>query len=212
MLSIYLLLISCSVSAENISSILAKYTQQIPSTTRQLIIVKATKKPMANVFILQKNANLWTQVFPTIEADVGSQGISSNKIEGDDKTPAGLFALGPAFSSESLALKTNYRHVNSLDKFIDDADDKNYNHWVHGETKATSYETMLREDGVYKYGVVINYNMHPVVPGRGSAIFMHIWYGPNIGSTGCVTMSEENMLKILHWLDGTQNPYILITN
>lgn len=210
MLRIFLLLFCFSANADDISNIIKKYT--IPSTTSQLIIVQGLTIPIANVYLLKRNKSTWQQVFPKIKANVGSKGISNNKIEGDDKTPAGLFSLGTTFGYESITLKINYRQITASDKFIDDPNDPQYNQWVHGKTNANSYENMLRDDGIYKYGVVINYNMNPVVKGRGSAIFMHIWYGYGIGSIGCVTMSKDNILRILKWLDKSQNPYVLITN
>ena len=210
MLRIFLLLICFSVKADDISFILKKYN--IPSNTHQLILVKNLKTPVVDIYLLQKTRSTWKQISPIIAANVGSKGISSHKKEGDDKTPEGLFSLGTAFGYESMNLKVNYRLVTATDKFIDDPNDPNYNQWVHGDTNAASYENMLRDDGIYKYGIVINYNTNPIVKGRGSAIFLHIWYGYNIGSIGCITISEDNMLKTLKWLDKSQNPYILITN
>ncbi len=212
MLRIFLYLVCFSVNAMDVSTILKKYSTQIPSNTKQLILVKALNTPEAEVYPLQRNESSWIQVLPTISANIGSRGISYNKIEGDDKTPAGLFPLGAAFGNESMTLKINYRQITAIDKFIDDPDDPKYNQWVHGTTTANSYENMLRDDGIYKYGIIIKYNMNPIVKRRGSAVFMHVWYGYNIGSIGCVTVSEENMLKTLQWLDSSLNPYILITN
>ncbi len=212
MLRIFLCLACFTVNAMDVSSILKKYSTQIPPNTKQLILVKAINTPDAIVYTLQRNESTWVQILPIISANVGSRGISYNKIEGDDKTPAGLFPLGTAFGNESMRLKVNYLQITAIDKFIDDPDDPKYNQWVHGATNANSYENMLRDDGIYKYGIVIKYNMNPTLKGRGSAVFMHIWYGYNIGSIGCITVSEENMLKILQWLDSSFNPYILITN
>ncbi len=212
MLRIFLCLVCFTVNAMDVSTILKKYSTQIPSNTKQLILVKALNTPVAEVYTLQRNESTWVQVLPTISANVGSRGISYDKIEGDNKTPAGLFPLGTAFDNESMALKVNYRQITRIDKFIDDPDDPKYNQWVHGIATANSYENMLRDDGTYKYGIVIKYNMNPIVKGRGSAIFMHIWYGYNIGSIGCITVSEKDMLKIIQWLDNSLNPHILITN
>ena len=211
MLRVFLCLICFNVNAMDISTTLEKYSTQIPLSTQQLILVKALHNPVANVYTLQRNGYIWEQVLPTITANIGSKGISYNKIEGDNKTPAGLFPFGTAFGNEYMTLKVNYRQITTIDKFIDDPNDPKYNQWVHGATTANSYEKMLRDDGIYKYGIVINYNMNPIIKGRGSAVFMHIWYGYNIASIGCVTVSAENMLKILQWLDSSLHPYILIT-
>jgi L,D-peptidoglycan transpeptidase YkuD (ErfK/YbiS/YcfS/YnhG family) len=132
------------------------------------------------------------------------------KKEGDMKTPAGLYPLGEAFGTEPLALKMDYRYITTDDKFVDDVTNKNYNTWVKGKTDAKSFESMLIKE--YKMGIVINYNMNPVVPGAGSAIFMHLWRSIDVPTLGCIAMDEQHLLKLLHWLDKQQHPYILITN
>jgi L,D-peptidoglycan transpeptidase YkuD (ErfK/YbiS/YcfS/YnhG family) len=38
---------------------------------------------------------------------------------------------------------------------------------------------------------------------------MHIWKEENVPTAGCVAMSEENILKILDWLDPAASPIII---
>lgn len=190
--------------------------KNLPNSTTQLIVVTQHNPGIAaQITLLQKNSNQWQQsaAIPPISAVVGSEGITSaaQKIEGDNKTPAGLYKLGPAYGTKPLALKMDYRYITNQDKFIDDPKSKDYNTWVVGNTSATSYEAMNLGHGAYDLGLVINYNMNPVIPGKGSAIFMHIWESSTIGTHGCVAMAKPNMLKLLKWLDKNSNPYILIT-
>ena len=85
-----------------------------------------------------------------------------------------------------------------------------YNRWVKkAETLAASYEFMKRDDNLYKYGVVIEYNTDPVIKGNGSAIFLHIWKGEGIPTAGCVAVSEEDIIKILGWLDPAASPLMI---
>ena len=42
-------------------------------------------------------------------------------------------------------------------------------------------EALWRISPQYRYFAVIEYNAHPVVPGRGSAIFLHVRVGPDGG-------------------------------
>jgi L,D-peptidoglycan transpeptidase YkuD (ErfK/YbiS/YcfS/YnhG family) len=92
---------------------------------------------------------------------------------------------------------------------VDDVNSEDYNKWVKGKPNAASCEKMKRDDDQYKYGVVIEYNMYPIVKGKGSAIFLHVWKdgGPTLG---CVSMSEEMVLKILGWLDPAKKPLIIM--
>ena len=71
---------------------------------------------------------------------------------------------------------------------------------------------MRRSDNLYKYGIVIEYNTNPVIKGYGSAIFFHIWRGKDVTTEGCVAVSEDNIIRILEWLDPTARPLIIMGN
>jgi len=93
--------------------------------------------------------------------------------------------------------------------WIDDVADPGYNRWVkQSETRAVSFERMRRADDLYKFGLVIEYNTDPVVFGHGSAIFFHVWAGPRSTTAGCVAAKEEDVRKILAWLDPEARPMI----
>jgi L,D-peptidoglycan transpeptidase YkuD (ErfK/YbiS/YcfS/YnhG family) len=104
-----------------------------------------------------------------------------------------------------------YRQALADDLWIDDPNAPDYNTWVkQGQTRANSYEKMRRDDNLYQYGIVIAYNTHPVIKNHGSAIFFHVWAGDESTTAGCVAVSEEDILKILAWLNPEANPVILI--
>jgi L,D-peptidoglycan transpeptidase YkuD (ErfK/YbiS/YcfS/YnhG family) len=46
--------------------------------------------------------------------------------------------------------------------------------------------------------------------GKGSAIFLHIWSGPDGSTAGCVALDEANLLTILQWLDKAKQPRMLV--
>ena len=71
-------------------------------------------------------------------------------------------------------------------------------------------EKMKREDGLYRHGIVIEYNMDPIVRGKGSAIFLHRWQGKGKSTRGCVAMPEHQILRLLSWLDPAQKPLIIM--
>jgi len=79
---------------------------------------------------------------------------------------------------------------------------------VVGNTEAKNYEPMLIEP--YKMGAVINYNMAPAIPGKGSAIFIHLWRAKNKPTAGCVATDKQHMVTILKWLNKDSKPYIYI--
>jgi L,D-peptidoglycan transpeptidase YkuD (ErfK/YbiS/YcfS/YnhG family) len=56
---------------------------------------------------------------------------------------------------------------------------------------------MWREDDLYDALVVIGYNMEPIVPGAGSAIFLHIATPDFAPTAGCVAVQKEVLLGLL---------------
>ena len=162
---------------------------------------------------LEKNGGLWKIVFPRVNATIGEKGFASlnKKKEGDRRSPTGIFRLGTAFGyGPSVATKMPYRQATEEDFWVDDVDSEDYNKWVRGPPKAASAEKMKREDGLYKYGIVIEYNTDPVIKGRGSAIFLHRWGGRGRPTLGCVATPEGNVLRLLEWLDPAKKPLIIL--
>jgi L,D-peptidoglycan transpeptidase YkuD (ErfK/YbiS/YcfS/YnhG family) len=120
------------------------------------------------VYAGEKKDNHWKWVLGPMEAMIGKNGFASpgEKREGDGKTPSGIFSLKRAFGYDKTAkTKMPYRQASEEDLWVDDPNAVDYNQSVkQGETGAASYEKMKREDGQYKYGIVIEYNTDPVSP------------------------------------------------
>jgi L,D-peptidoglycan transpeptidase YkuD (ErfK/YbiS/YcfS/YnhG family) len=68
---------------------------------------------------------------------------------------------------------------------------------------------MSRSPISYRSLAVIDYNTHPIVPGRGSGIFLHISAsgGPTLG---CVSLTRAQLVTVLRWLDPAASPEIVI--
>lgn len=155
----------------------------------------------------------WRQVFAPMSASIGRAGFapSGQKREGDGRTPVGVYWLGHAFGyAPAAATKLSYRQATENDFWVDDPESAMYNKWVTRKPRLGTFERMKRDDDLYKYGVVIEYNTESTVPGEGSAIFMHVWRGPDAPTSGCVALSEKNLLKLLKWLDRMQKPVIIL--
>jgi L,D-peptidoglycan transpeptidase YkuD (ErfK/YbiS/YcfS/YnhG family) len=56
---------------------------------------------------------------------------------------------------------------------------------------------MWRQDDLYDALVIIGYNMEPVVPGAGSAIFLHVATPEFAPTAGCVAVKKEVLLGLL---------------
>ena len=56
----------------------------------------------------------------------------------------------------------------------------------------------MGEPRAYPHLAVIEFNMRPVVPGKGSGIFLHAQTGgPTIG---CVSIAKDELRAVLRWL------------
>lgn len=184
--------------------------QQAPDMA-QLIAVKASAVPAttAQVWVLENG--VWAKQGAEFAAVVGRNGTTRNKREGDGKTPEGLFPFVEMYGvTERTGLKMDYTKLTAQDKWIDDVNHADYNKYVRGATTAKSFEKLLRTDHQYDLFAVVGYNMTPIVPGLGSAIFMHIWRHEGNGTDGCVAMAPENMERMAQLLDPAKQPHILI--
>ena len=177
-----------------------------------LIVAIGNSLPQDNVALyLLKTTRFWDAEVKNIPAVIGKRGATTSKIEGDNKTPFGLYKISLIFGTSPHGIvNMPFRQITANDKYVDDQEHPDYNNWVAGETTAKSYETMLREDGLYELGAVIDYNTNPVISGKGSAIFIHIWRGNNIGTEGCIAMDLMSLKLIFKKLDQSKNPHILI--
>jgi L,D-peptidoglycan transpeptidase YkuD (ErfK/YbiS/YcfS/YnhG family) len=184
--------------------------------TRQAVVVVPTGKTIfhAAISAWKKTAKGWQRVMGPWPAVVGRNGFapSGEKREGDGRTPSGIFPVEMSFGrAKAIGTHIPYRQATADDVWVDDVKSTQYNQWVHGAPQATSFETMLRPDGLYDLGVVIGYNTRPVVPGQGSAIFIHIWRDEGKKPTaGCVALSRARVSKLLVWLDASKAPVVVL--
>lgn len=139
------------------------------------------------------------------------------KKEGDGKSPAGVFALGPSFGYPQrppAGARLPYTRTDADWLCIDDPSSAHYNEVLDtaGVKKDwSSFEAMRRPDELYRRVILVDHNPEPVA-GAGSCIFLHIWHGPDGGGTaGCTAMAPAPMEALLAWLDPAARPvYVLL--
>lgn len=141
-----------------------------------------------------------SEVFGT-RGTCGRAGITADKVEGDKKTPAGLYSFLMAFGlKDDPGSQISYRKVQDGDCFVDDVGSRYYNQYVKaGEAQPDwrSAEVLKNQGPCYNYALVLDYNKD-CVPGRGSAIFLHCPKVVNDTYTaGCIGIPEERMKTIL---------------
>jgi len=67
---------------------------------------------------------------------------------------------------------------------------------------------MSKSPRAYAYLAVVEFNMSPIVPGRGSGIFLHVQTGSP--TNGCISLRRPSLLHVLRWLSPASMPRIVI--
>jgi len=108
---------------------------------------------------------------------IGPGGIAVKGGEGDGITPRGRWPVREIFyRPDRIArpqVKLPLRAIRPQDGWCDAPHDANYNRLVTLPYRASA-ERMWRDDHLYDLVAVLGYNDDPVVPGKGSAIFLHL--------------------------------------
>ncbi len=138
-----------------------------------------------------------------------------HKIEGDGKSPAGIFNLTEAFGGgdKPTNLEMPYLKLEKFTECVDDVKSSHYNTIVNrmqvGNFDWNSSEKMLAVGENYDLGVFVAHNSSPPVRGKGSCIFLHIWTSETTGTAGCTAMARENIEKILTFINIEKHPFLI---
>jgi len=135
-----------------------------------------------------------------VRCALGRTGVRAEKREGDGATPAGVFPLRSVmYRPDRVAPPATNLPVRAIvvdDGWCDDRADPAYNQLIRLPHSAR-HERLWRDDGLYDLLAVIGYNDDPVVPGAGSAIFLHV-AAPGYGPTeGCVAVAIADLIALL---------------
>ena len=131
---------------------------------------------------------------------IGKNGLSRKKIEGDNKTPKGIFELGPLYYRDDRIkdLKSNIKKIKINKKMgwcNDKNDKKNYNKLIKIK-KNLKYEKLYRKDKKYDLIIPIKYNFKKRILGKGSCIFLHLTKNYK-ATAGCIAMKENDFMVML---------------
>jgi L,D-peptidoglycan transpeptidase YkuD (ErfK/YbiS/YcfS/YnhG family) len=184
---------------------------------QQLITVDAPrlKATTATVRLWRREKDCWVLAAGPWPGRVGWNGLSRNRREGDGTTPLGTFGIGPVMYGvgRNPGVRYRYRRLVCGDWWNEDVTSPTYNRFVHVECGTrppftTKSEGLWQQPHAYRHFAVIDYNTHPVVPGRGSGIFLHVMRrGP---TNGCVSIALPHLVQTLRWLRPDAQPRITI--
>ena len=137
------------------------------------------------------------------QCSVGKNGITRKKIEGDKKTPSGIFKIEHLYYRKDRisSPETNLKCIkinNKMGWCNDKNHPKKYNQLINVNNDI-GHEKLFRKDHKYDLLIPIKFNFNKRILGRGSCIFIHLTkdYKP---TAGCIALKKSDfliMLKIL---------------
>ena len=211
---------------------------QVPHNCSQAIVGVASGWNSSHVTLslYQKSSRGWQRIGEPWKARLGRNGLAwgrglhplpqssaHTKKEGDGRAPAGIFRLGGAYGYAAAIKrhpKLKYHKVTAHDLWIEDQTSPYYNrHLILDHLPQATWEKkaqMRQNDYAHSLKLYIGHNDSILggkpIPGRGSAIFFHIWRGGGSKPTaGCTTMQETKLKQLIASIDPTKHPvYILL--
>ena len=131
---------------------------------------------------------------------LGKGGIKQKEREGDFITPKGKFKLIKIYyRSDRIKKISSVLKKIKIKKnmgWCDDVSSNYYNKQIK-INKKISHEKLHRKDNVYDIIVVLNYNLNPIIKGKGSAIFLHIAKKNYNKTQGCIALKKNELLSLI---------------
>lgn len=227
-------LVSCAsrpAFSEPPADVLVAIAPRLTSTSQALVVLGAGTSRFVQVWLLERDPAMvagtactgfqpgdpqtldggWRITVGPIPGVIGERGFASpgEKREGDRRSPTGTFTLTEAFGTDPIA-PTNlpYKVVSDYDAWCEDPASPNYNQWIVLSESDLLTDRLKRADDLYRHAAVIDYNRWPVIPGAGSAIFLHRADPDGAGTLGCVGLDAVDLLQVLKRLNPTLQPII----
>ncbi len=212
---------SSSLFAQDLTNLLKQGAR-----TNQLIVVIAENN-QTNEATLQRYARInnrskWQKVGESFTVNLGKKGLAWDqnlpetirqhdpiKQEGDYHSPAGIFAVGDVFATDTIKTNMPFFKLQQDTICVDDANSKYYNKILinsNAVKKDWNSAEQMHDYPEYDRGIVVQYNSAQTKH-AGSCIFMHIKYSPT--TSGCTSMSKENIETLIAWLNVKQHPVLV---
>ena len=135
---------------------------------------------------------------------IGKNGKSKNKMEGDKKTPIGIFGIENLYYRNDRIKKpsTKLKCIKITKDMVwcDAPNDKKYYNKLIKTKNNIDTEKLYRNDYKYNLMIPIKYNYPKSIKSKGSCIFIHLTndYKP---TAGCIALNKKDfliMLKIIN--------------
>lgn len=204
----------------------------IPENCGQIILVLSPQASsrQAQLWLLERSPfSGWRARTGPLSATLGGNGLGWGaglhrsppppgfpvKLEGDRRSPAGIFRIPFAFgippAEEAGHLRLPYTPLTSHTIGVDDITSRHYNRIVDDREVLrdwTGHEAMSRHTKLYEWGAFIAHNPD-CIPGLGSCIFLHLIPDKGRPTAGCTALHKQDLQTVLHWLDAEKNPLLI---
>ena len=197
------------VSPDFVSPVLAA-TCPAPLAQAKRLVLVATQFMDTALATLQlftrRSANMsWKRVGAAEPAVVGKAGLGwgypfidvkdgeePEKIEGDNRTPAGFFRIGSSFGF-APSRRPGYIELKAGETVcVEDPSSPLYNTIAKRSDIGSVQADDMRSSPFYRSGLFVDYPSDRATQ-RGSCILIHIWSAPDRGTAGCVGLSEARV-------------------
>jgi len=180
---------------------LAQASRLVLVTTQSMDTALATLQ-----LFTRRSANMpWKRVGAAEPAVVGKAGLGwgypfldvkeseePEKVEGDNRTPAGFFRIGPSFGF-APSRRRGYIELKSGETVcVEDPASPFYNTITKRSDIGAVEADDMRSSALYRSGLFVDYPSDRATR-RGSCIFIHIWSAPDTGTSGCVGLPEARV-------------------
>ena len=204
-------------AVENISG----YEEEEPYN-RQKIYVESYGQSAILTLSEYQNGD-WVKLL-SVDAQIGKNGTSYDKREGDKCTPAGTFNVLYYISTESVNTELKYIEIDNNDVWICDPDSYYYNTMQDSDLPSADWNSSLNESLYSKFKggysvacIMFDYNGDGISAGeaytnRGSDIFID-GVGPNgniSSGYGDIKINASDMYRLLGYLDSSKNPILIV--
>src|SRR5262244_2918150 len=190
-----------SVLAATCPAPLAQASRLVLVTTQLMDTALATLQRFT-----RRSADLpWKRVGAAEPAVVGKAGLGwgypflnfkdgeePEKVEGDNRTPAGFFHIGPSFGF-APSRRPGYIELKSGETVcVEDPASPFYNTITKRSEIGAVEADDMRSSALYRSGLFVDYPSDRATR-RGSCIFIHIWSAADRGTAGCVGLPEARV-------------------
>jgi L,D-peptidoglycan transpeptidase YkuD (ErfK/YbiS/YcfS/YnhG family) len=179
------------------------------------VVAEGAGATTGSLALWSRDGGCWRRVAGPWQAWLGRNGVSLHHREGDGTTPEGAYGIGAVMYGVDADPGVAYRYHRLVcgDWWDEDPSSPGYNTFVHvrcGEQPGFGggSEALWLSPTAYAYLALIDYNTGPIVPGAGSAIFLHVTIGAP--TDGCVALPQDELLQLLRWLEPARAPLIAI--